>query len=465
MSPLTRKLIAWLTVVMLLLPAAGAAAQATPVVDDGLYRDPAGRYSVPVPTNWTVEETDEYAVLVDPDDELAVYLLIVTAPTAEEAVPIVLEIAGAGFDPAETEPVSSQTVPSAPDVDETVVVTYLSPDGQSVAQVIAQRIDSTVYCMIFAGSLEAGTKRNSQLQVIASGFTIESLDQVDLSEVEPAELTPELLAELEAYGEELLVRLEMPGASMAIVLDGEIVWTKGFGVTEAGGDTPVTADTQMMIGSTTKSMTTMMMATEVDDGLLAWDEPAVDILPEFQVADPELTQSITVRDLVCACTGVPRRDLEFIFNASELTAEDVIASLAEFEFFTDFGEAFQYSNQMVATGGYVAAAAAGGESGDLYDAYVAEIQERVFDPIGMESTTLDFDEIVAGDTAATPHGAVLEGVYVPIDLSLEEMLIPVAPAGLAWSTANDMARYLITLLQEGVGPDGNRVVSAENLAV
>src|SRR5690606_10482055 len=132
---------------------------------------------------------------------------------------------------------------------------------------------------------------------------------------------------------------------------------------------PLTPDTHMMIGSIGKTMTTMLMATLVDDGLMQWDTPVVEILPEFEVADPTLTEQMTVRNLVCACTGVPRRDLELLFNANELSAEEIVESLATFEFFTDFGEAFQYSNQMVATGGYVAAAAAGGEYGNLYDAY------------------------------------------------------------------------------------------------
>lgn len=463
MSTLTRALIAWLAAVILIAPSIVGAAQATPTVEDGIYRDPDGRFSVPIPTNWTVEETGEYAVLHDPEDDLSVYLMTVSAATVEEAVPLILGIVDASFDPDEIEPVSTQEVPSVPEVDETVVVTYLSPDGQSIAQVVGQRVGATVYCMIFAGSLEAGTRRSSQLQVIASGFTIESLSRVDLSTVAPNELTPDLLAEFESYGEELLKRLDVPGASIAIVKDGETVYAEGFGVKEIGGEEPVTPDSQMMIGSATKSMTTMMMATEVDDGLMTWDQPVVEILPEFEVADPELTSTITVRDLVCACSGVPRRDLEFMFNASELTAEDVIESLAGFEFFTDFGEAFQYSNQMVATGGYVAAAAAGGDFGDLYDDYVAEMQERVFDPIGLEQTTLSFDDVSSGDDFAVPHGAALAGEYVPIPFSLEEMLIPVAPAGLVWSSANDMARYLITVLQDGVGPDGNRVVSAKNL--
>ncbi|MEZ4837282.1 MAG: hypothetical protein R2873_35670 [Caldilineaceae bacterium] len=52
------------------------------------------------------------------------------------------------------------------------------------------------------------------------------------------------------------------------------------------------------------------MAALVDDSLMTWDQPVVEILPQFAVADADLTQQITVQNLVCACTGVPRRDVE-----------------------------------------------------------------------------------------------------------------------------------------------------------
>ncbi|MBC8098680.1 MAG: beta-lactamase family protein, partial [Armatimonadetes bacterium] len=228
-----------------------------------------------------------------------------------------------------------------------------------------------------------------------------------------------------------------------------------------GGTDPVTPDTLMMIGSTTKSFTTLLMAILVDEGVITWDTPVVDILPSFALQDPEVTQQITVRNLVCACSGVPRRDLEWVFNSN--TAEGIIESLAEYALFTDFGEAFQYSNQLVASGGYIAALAAGGEYGDLAQAYLDVMQARVFDPLGMTDTTFSFDTVAASDNYALPHGATLLGEYVASPLTLEAVLTQVAPAGSLWSNANDMARYLITQLNRGVTPEGERIVSAENL--
>ena len=303
--------------------------------------------------------------------------------------------------------------------------------------------------------------------IIGSGFTIKALEVTDLTGVEPLPLTDDLITELEAYIVDTMELLDVPGAAVAIVQGDEIVYAKGFGVRERGKDDPVTPETLMRIGSTTKSMTTMMMATLVDEGLMDWDTPVIDILPTFKVADPEITQKITVRNLVCACTGVPRRDAELRFNAYELSAEEgIIESLADFEFFTDFGEAFQYSNQMVAAGGYVAVLAAGGEYGNLTDSYVALMQERILDPIGMTSSTFSFEEAHAGDNYVTPHSRDLAGEYVPIHFRLELYpYSPIAPSGALSSNVLDMGRYLITLLNRGIAQDGTRVVSAENLAM
>src|SRR5690606_15494346 len=139
--------------------------------------------------------------------------------------------------------------------------------------------------------------------------------------------------------------------------------------------------------------------------------------------------------------------------------------LATFEVFTDFGEAFQYSNQMVATGGYAAAAAGGAEWGDLFDGYAALLRERVLDPVGMPNTTMYFDEVIARGEYATPHALRFGFEYVPMDIEGEKVLLPVAPAGSHWSTAEDMANYVIMQLNNGVAADGTRVVSEENLLV
>ena len=288
----------------------------------------------------------------------------------------------------------------------------------------------------------------------------------NLAGVAPLPFTAQRQAELAAYVAAMLAKTGVPGAAIAVVQDGQVVYQGGFGVRELGQTAPVTPDTLMMIGSVTKSMTATMAATVVDDGLLTWDTPVVALLPEFAVADAELTQRLTVRNAFCACTGLPARDAEFVFASDALTPEGMIASVADFPLTADPGEEFQYSNQMFAIGGYAATAAAAGTADDLYDDYVAAMQQRLLDPMAMPRSTFSLADVLASGDYAGSHGLTLDGGYAPVPLPDEDSFVrAVAPAGALWSSVAEMARYLQTELAGGVAPNGVRVVSPANLDV
>jgi len=219
----------------------------------------------------------------------------------------------------------------------------------------------------------------------------------------------------------------------------------------------------MMIGSVTKSTTTFMMATVVDDRKMAWDTPVAEIYPDFALIDSSMNRKITMRNLVCACIGIPRRDIELTFTSPKTPPQEVIGSLRSFELATPPGEAFQYNNQLVAAAGYIAALAAGAKKDDLFAGYTTEMEKRVFRPIGMSNTTFSIERVVAKDNYAMPHAENLFNEYSAVPVKVEELFLPVAPSGSIWSNAIDMSRYLFTEIHEGVAPNGERVVSAENL--
>ena len=286
----------------------------------------------------------------------------------------------------------------------------------------------------------------------------------DLTGVTPLPLTGERLATFESYVTAKLAEAGVPGAAVAVVQNGEVVFQQGFGVREIGQPDPVTADTLLRIGSVTKSFSSLLTATLVDAGRLSWETPLVDLLPAFAVADPDLTPRLTARDAFCACTGLPRRDFEFIFNAFELTPELLIEGMANLPLTAPYGEQYQYSNQMVAAGGFAAAVADGGSPHDLGHAYAIALRERVLNPIGMPQTTLALTDVLAADDYATPHAADVTGALQPLPLLTDDAwLVPVAPSGALWSSASEMARYVQTELRKGINPDGRRVVSTENL--
>ena len=286
----------------------------------------------------------------------------------------------------------------------------------------------------------------------------------DLAGVEPLPLTGDRQAEFEAYITEMLTTTTVPGAAVAVVQNGEVVYHQGFGVRELGVTRSVPPETLMMIGSITKPMTATMAATVVDDGELSWDTPVVDLLPEFAVADPALTERLSIRNAFCACTGLPQRDPEFLFTSSTLTPERLITSVREFPLTAPVGEQFQYSNQLFAIGGYAAAAAAEGET-DLHDAYVSSMQQRLLEPLEMSRSTYGLDRVLASGNYAEPHGLDLAGQYHPVSLEDDQRYVTsVAPAGALWSSASEMARFVLMELDGGIAPDGTQVVSPSNLA-
>lgn len=423
------------------------------------FVDPLDRYSVPIPTGWSVAGDEHLVIMTDPEDGIRLAIAAIEGLEVEDAV---VE-AWRRLDPSFVrEPYQVLEVPTDEDIDRSVVFNY--DGGERVYQAAVVVHQGISYILLVDADLSVLQRRAAQVQIVATGLKITGLEETDLSGASVRPVS-EIEEELEAFIREAMEAFGLPGAAVAIVQGGEVVYLKGFGVKEADGE-PITPDTQMMIGSIGKTLTTLLMADLVEEGLLDWEAPVISVLPQFAVADPELTETMAVRHLVCACSGVPRRDLELAFHYGHLTAEDIVESLRSFEFFTPFGEAFQYSNQLVATGGYVAAAADGAPYGKLYEGYVSSLTKRVLEPIGMADTTLSIDEVVARGDYATPHGIDLEtGEYVPLGIDVERLLGPAAPAGTHWSTARDMARYLLTQINRGVAPDGTRVVSAESLNV
>ena len=108
-----------------------------------------------------------------------------------------------------------------------------------------------------------------------------------------------------------------------------------------------------MIASNTKAMTTLLLAKLVAEHRIAWDTPVIKLFPSFRLGDAETTHSVLVKHLICACTGMPRQDLEWIFDYGKMTPESTMALLGTMQPTSKFGELFQYSNLMAAATGSI----------------------------------------------------------------------------------------------------------------
>ena len=104
----------------------------------------------------------------------------------------------------------------------------------------------------------------------------------------------------------------VPGAALAVVQDGKVVLAKAYGQRDVEAGLPVTPATQFLTCSITKSFTAMAVALLHNEGRLDWTRPVRDYLPEFRLADPVATERVTILDLLCHHSGLPRHDWVYL---------------------------------------------------------------------------------------------------------------------------------------------------------
>lgn len=264
------------------------------------------------------------------------------------------------------------------------------------------------------------------------------------------------LAAVADFVESMRKQYDVPGVAIGIVQDGKVVMSRGFGVRELGKPAPVDGDTRFMIASNTKALTTLMLAKLVDAGKLDWNARAEDVYPAFRLGDAATTDKVRIHHLICACTGLPRQDYEWLFEGEKQTPETVMATLGTMQPTSGFGELFQYSNPMAAAAGYIGGQVAypGSELGAGYD---KAMQALVFDPLGMHDTTFDYAKAQTGNFAR-PHGYDIDHKVQVMDMGLNDTIVASRPAGAAWSTVNDLLRYVQMEIDRGTLPDGKRYI-------
>ncbi|MBL8762939.1 MAG: serine hydrolase [Phycisphaerae bacterium] len=267
-------------------------------------------------------------------------------------------------------------------------------------------------------------------------------------------VSEEILSRLDAMLERLDARraeLHVPGLAIAIVKGDRVVLARGMGVRDIEAAKPVEADTIFAIGSSTKSFTAALLATLVEEGKVAWDDPVRTHLPTFALHDAPAGEACTLRDLLTHRTGLVR--LGALWAAGKSNRLDVLSGLARAEAVTPFRSSFNYCNEAFLAAGL----AAGAASGSDYDTL---IRTRFFQPLRMTSTSLSIAEV--------ERDARLSRGYRWLKHENTHRVLPmrnlnaIAPAGAVNSNILDMTHWLIALLNEG-SFEGRRVLSKARL--
>jgi CubicO group peptidase (beta-lactamase class C family) len=439
-------------------PSASAPPAAERLAADTPLRTALGATFV-APRGWTITTRGPARVLETPEGDSRIALVDVKAKDADAAV----AAAWAAFRPEARRPVRSVTPEADKDgwQDQRTYRYVTSPSERRTVLAGAKR-HRDVWTVWIYDMLEAtGEKRLGQVALILNRLLPAGYRRETFAGRRARPLDQARVAELTAFIERGRAQLGIPGVALGLIQDGKVVFEGGFGPRELGKAPTVDARTLFIIASNTKPLTTLLLGTLVDDDKLSWDTPVTRVFPAFRLGDAETTRRVLVKHLVCACTGLPRQDSEWLLEYRSQTAAGALALLGTMRPTSQFGEMYQYSNPLAAAGGYVAAHVHDPKR-ELGAAYDGAMQARVFDPLGMSTTTFDFERALAGNHAV-PHALTIDGEPALAVAEVNRSILAFRPAGGAWSNVHDVLRYVAVELAGGVLPDGKRFISEEVL--
>lgn len=241
----------------------------------------------------------------------------------------------------------------------------------------------------------------------------------------------------DAFVRKTMQEWKVPGAAISIVKDGEIVLSKGYGVRDPVSKAPMTKDTLFLIASMAKTFTSFGAGLLVDEGKLDLDKSVRAYVPEFEVKDVVGTSEISLRDLLSHRSGIT--DLGWWYDLN-LTRNDVIERLPHLELTTPIRTKMDYSNFGYSVAGHAVERVAG-------MSWEGFTQTHILDPLEMTRSTTQRKNLAEKDPNHINGVIWWKGRYVPTELQI--MPLSTAPAGGIYSTADDLANWMIVHLSDG----------------
>jgi CubicO group peptidase (beta-lactamase class C family) len=245
------------------------------------------------------------------------------------------------------------------------------------------------------------------------------------------------LPKLEAFAKGITDKDGVPGLSIAVIFDDEVVFLKGFGVREEGKPDPVDPDTVFQLASFSKPIASTVVAALVSEGSVTWDTRIADIDPTFRLFDAYPTAEVTVRDLLSHRSGLPGNagnELESI----GYDRDEILRRLRSMRPASSFRSAYSYSN-FGFTEGAVAAAKAAGLS------WEEAAEEKLYKPLGMTMTSSRYADLLTRGNRAVLH-VPYNGKWQALAKREPDAQ---SPAGGVSSTARDLAQWMRLELANG----------------
>jgi CubicO group peptidase (beta-lactamase class C family) len=260
------------------------------------------------------------------------------------------------------------------------------------------------------------------------------------------------MLEVDRLVSDAMKRHSVPGVGLAVVMDGKIVYTKGYGVRDTKTNTAVNADTLFAIGSVSKSFTSLGAMQLVDSGKLSLSTKANAILPNLKFSDSSKGANLTLQNLLSHTSGMNRADDLWYFDKTVKTREDMLGTVAKIPFNEPIGTTWQYCNQNFV----IAGAMLEKTTGKTWEEYT---RQNIFAPLGMKRSLFETTDAVKDGNYAQGFQLAFKGVD---PMPAFDRMVIAGPAGSIISSASDMAQYAALQLSNGTW-NNQKIISQKAL--
>lgn len=267
---------------------------------------------------------------------------------------------------------------------------------------------------------------------------------------EPAAPLDQILTRFDSVTQALYQDSGVPGMSVGVLHQGKVVYLKNFGYRQAGGTLPVDANTVFQVASCSKPITSTAIAALVGKEKLSWDDRIERYLPAFKLMDPWISSHLSFRDMLSHHSGLPFEAGDILENLG-FDRETILHRLRLLPVAYEFRVGYAYSNFGFTAGGEAAAKA-------VHLSYETMMDQELFKPLGMTSTSARFEDYEKASNKATSHflskGKAIPTIRMPQAQS---------PAGGVSSSMNDMLTWAQLHLAKG-RHDGQQFIPEAALA-
>jgi len=243
--------------------------------------------------------------------------------------------------------------------------------------------------------------------------------------------------QIDSISEKVLSTFKVPGIAVAVIKDGQVIHSKGYGLRSLKSGKKTDENTVFAIASNTKAFTAAALGILIDEKKLSWDTKVTDLIPEFKMFDSYVTAEFTITDLLShrSGLGLGAGDLMFWPDSSIVTKKQVIHNLRYLKPVSGFRTKWDYDNLLYIVAGEVIERV----SGMKYEDFV---ETRIMQPLGMTNSALSFNRLKNKSNVIDAHAPV-NGVITAIPRNFSESS---NAAGGINTSVKDLSKWVITQL-------------------